>query len=281
LTLKNDRKRANVLIYNKKTLTLVKIRSMKKLFVCALTCLVLTGFSQETDTWRFGIQWGFQGNRAEFAGGMSNANGRFHQNKFDAGALNFNARYDLNSHWMGTFGLGFNTFGFQYALAENYSLYKPKSRFSDLKTEFTALDLPLMIHYKFNPNCKKAKWLIGGGISQNFVGAQTASKFFQVANDGITNSNYLNSVSSTSGGGYTMLRFSIAREKVFKRGNILNASLMFNAGLRKLATSTVKYTVENVEYNHDFKTNGNFVGFRLSYFFRPIKTAPSAKLVTK
>ncbi|MBA2610363.1 MAG: hypothetical protein H0U95_00225 [Bacteroidetes bacterium] len=71
---------------------------MKKILLSAFTCLALAGFSQETDTWRFGIQWGFQGTRAQFAGGMSDANAHFHQNKFDAAAINFNARYDLNKH---------------------------------------------------------------------------------------------------------------------------------------------------------------------------------------
>ncbi|MBA2610362.1 MAG: hypothetical protein H0U95_00220 [Bacteroidetes bacterium] len=178
---------------------------------------------------------------------------------------------------MGTFGLGFNTFGFQYALAENYSLYSPKSHFSGIKSEFTALDLPLMIYYKFNPNCNNAKWLIGGGFSQNFTGAQTLTRNFQVANDGTTNSNYLNSISSTNGGAYTMLRFSVAREKVFKKGSILNASLIFNAGLRQLAKSTVNYTVDGVNYTHDFTTKGNFAGFRLTYFFRPLKAKPTAR----
>lgn len=253
---------------------------MKKiLLLLALTCLTLTGFSQENDTWRFGIQWGFQGTRSQFAGGMSEANARFHQNKFDAAALNINARYDLNKHWMGTFGLGFNTFGFQYALANNYSLYNPKSHFSGIKSEFTALELPLMIYYKFNPNCKNAKWLVGGGFSQNFTGAQTVTRNYQVANDGVTNSNYLNSVSSTNGGMYTMLRFAIAREKVFQKGGILNASLLFNAGLRQLATSTVNYTVDNMNYSHQFKTDGNFAGLRLTYFFRPLKPKTSARPV--
>jgi hypothetical protein len=214
---------------------------------------------------------------------MSNANARFHQNKFDAAAINFNVRYDLNPHWMGTFGLGFNTFGFQYALTENYSLYSPKSHFSGLKSEFTALDLPLMIYYKFNPNCKNSKWLIGGGFSQNFVGAQTINKSLYPPSDcGTVLSNCpasLSSVSSTGGGGYAMLRFSLAREKAFKRGGILNASLLFNAGLRQLATSTVNYTIDGMTYSHDFKTNGNFAGLRLTYFFRPLKAKPTARPV--
>src|SRR4051812_10115634 len=100
---------------------------MKKLAFAVLTFISLLAISQETDTWRFGIQWGTQGTRARFAGGMEDANARFHQNKFDGAALNIGIRYDLNNHWMGTFGLGFNTFGFNYALAQNYSLYNPKS----------------------------------------------------------------------------------------------------------------------------------------------------------
>ncbi|MDO8999565.1 MAG: hypothetical protein Q7W45_07360 [Bacteroidota bacterium] len=250
---------------------------MKKLIQFVFTFIALTGFSQEIDTWRIGVQWGFHGNRAEFSGGMPNANARFHQNKFDGGAFNVEARYDLDKHWMGTIGLGINSFGFQYALAENYSLYHPKNHFSGIKSDFTALDVPLMIFYKFNPNCKNAKWLVGLGVSQNFVGTQTISRNFEVANDGSTNSNYLNSISSTNGGAYTMLRFAIAREKVFKRGNILNASFLFNAGFRQLAKSTVNYTVDGQNYTHDFTTNGNFAGFRLTYFFRPLQSKPTAK----
>jgi dolichyl-phosphate-mannose--protein O-mannosyl transferase len=121
------------------------------------------------------------------------------------------------------------------------------------------------------------KWLIGGGFSQNFVGAQTINKNFQVANDGSTTSNYLNSISSANGGTYTMLRFAIAREKIYKRGNILNASFIVNAGFRQLAKSTVSYTVDGQNYNHEFTTNGNFAGFRLTYFFRPLKTNSSIK----
>ena len=180
---------------------------------------------------------------------------------------------------MGTFSLGVNTFGFQYALAENYSLRSPQSHFSGIKSDFSSLDLPLLIFYKFNPNCKNSKWLIGGGFSQNFVGAQSVSRSFQVANDGSTNSNYLNSVSSSSGGGYTMLRFAIAREKVYKRGNILNASFIFNAGFKQMAKSTVNYTVDGQTYTHEFTNFGNFAGFRLTYFFMPIGGSSASKAI--
>lgn len=251
---------------------------MKKLAFSVLTCLALIGVAQETDTWRFGIQWGTQGTRAQFAGGMENAHARFHQNKFDGGAFNIGIRYDLNNHWMGLFGVGFNSYGFNYALAENYSLYNPKSHFTGIKSEFGALEIPVMVYYKFNPNCKNAKWLVGGGFSQNFMGDQTITKNFQVNTEGgITMNDYLNSTSYADGGMYTMLRFAVGREKVFKKGGILNCSLLFNCGLRNLAYSTVNYTIDGQSYTHDFKTKGNFVGLRLTYFFRPLKAKPAAK----
>ena len=252
---------------------------MKKLALSVLTCLSLISFSQENDSWRIGVQWGFQGNKAEYSGGMTNANARFHQNDFDAAAFNVEARYDLNKHWMGIIGLGINTFGFQYSLTENYSLRNPESHFSGIKSEFTALEVPFMVFYKFNPNCKNAKWLIGGGFAHNFIGSQTVTRNFQDATDGSTNSNYLNSVSSASDGAYTMLRFAVGREKIYKRGNILNASLIFNAGFRDIATSKVNYTVDGQTYDHEFKNTGNFVGIRLTYFFRPLGANPSGKAV--
>jgi len=257
---------------------------MKKLVFSLLACFALSGFAQETDTWRFGIQWGFQGTRAQFAGGMEDAHARFHQNKFDGAALNIGIRYDLNNHWMGTFGLGFNTFGFNYALTQNYSLLNPKSHFSGIQSEFSALELPFMVFYKFNPNCKNAKWLIGGGFSPNLTGKQKITKNFEATADAMpANYNYipspngLSSISYANGGMYTMLRFAVGREKVFKKGGILNCSLLFNCGLRNIAYSTVNYSIDGQSFTHDFKTKGDFVGLRVTYYFRPLKTKPAAK----
>jgi len=66
-----------------------------------------------------------------------------------------------------------------------------------------------------------------------------------------------------------MLRFAIGREKIFKKGGILNCCLLFNCGLKNIAYSTVNYAVDGQNYTHDFKTKGNFCGLRLSYYFRP------------
>ena len=236
--------------------------------------------AQENKTWRLGIQWGTHDNMSKFSGGSPNANARFTQNKYNGGAFDLIARYDYNKNWMAETGLGFNTFGFGYAISENYSFLNLKNRFSSVKTEYTGVQIPFLIFYKFNPNCKNNRWLIGGGFIANFVEGKTVNKFFAKNNDGLTTSNYLSSTSTSNGGGHAMMRFSIGREKIFKRGSFLNASLVFNAGLDAVAKSTVNYTIDGKDYQHEFTNNGNFVGFRLAYFFKPM-TSFKNSIITK
>jgi hypothetical protein len=253
---------------------------MKK-FILSVCCgLALAGFSQEDKTWRLGVQWGMQGNRAVYEGGMSEANGRFHQNHFGAGALNLVGRYDFNHRWMIMSGLGFNNYGFEFALAENYSLLNKDRRFSSVKGGFGAIEIPAMIYYKFNPNCKNVRWLIGGGFVETFIGAQTINKSISQVADGGSNINYLSSTTSVKGGNYWMLRWAVARERMFKNGSIFNASIVFNVGFTAIAHSTVNYTVDNTNYTHSFYNNGNFVGFRLAYFLKPLNH-PGSKALTK
>jgi len=251
---------------------------MKKailLLVMGISSLYLS--AQENNTWRFGVQWGAHDNMSKFSGGSPNANARFHHNEFGGGSFDLVARYDLDRHWMGTIGLGFNSFGFNFALAENYSLLTLQNRFSSVQTDFVGVEIPLMIYYKFNLNCKNARWLIGGGFAANFTDGNTVSKHFVQNNDGAASSDYLNSISTSNNGGHAMLRFAVGREKVFKRGSIFNASLIFNAGMDEIAKATVNYTVDNQNYSHSFSNKGNFVGLRLTYFFKPYTSFKSTK----
>ena len=78
-----------------------------------------------------------------------------------------------------------------------------------------------------------------------------------------------------------MVRFVIAREHVFKKRSMLHASWIFNVGLNDKAKATVNYTLDNTVYNHEFTNKGNFVGFRLAYFFKPITHKPSQSKYTK
>ncbi|MEO6304307.1 MAG: hypothetical protein ABIP51_14165 [Bacteroidia bacterium] len=255
---------------------------MKKailLLIMSISGLYLS--AQENRTWRLGLQWGGYNNHAKFSGGSSNANARFFQNQYDGGSFDLVARYDLNQHWMATTGMGFNTFGFGYALAENYSLLNLKNRFSTIRSEFTAFEIPFMVFYKFNLNCKNTRWLIGGGFAADFTDGKTVSKNFVQSTEGISTSNYLNSVSSSNSGGHAMLRFAIGREKVFKRGAMLNASLVFNTGLSQIAASTVNYTVDGQSYSHSFSNKGNYAGLRLTYYFRANAFKNKTKTQTK
>lgn len=249
---------------------------MKKLLLIAATFLFVAGKAQEDKTWRIGAQIGFNGNKAKFSGGMPNANARFHQNNADGSQLGLVVRYDYNKHWMGMTGIGFNSIGFSYALSENYSLANPANRFSAIKSNFVAFEIPAMIYYKFNPNCKNARWVIGGGFALNAIDKQTITKDFSKTTEG-NSTNYLTSVSTAKGGGYTVLCWSVAREKMYRNGSILHAGLIVNVGLKEVATSTVNYTVDGQAYNHTFTNNGSFVGFRVAYFLKPFTSFRNLK----
>lgn len=245
-----------------------------------LIAVVSFGMAQENNTWRIGIQWGAQGNHSKFTGGMDEANGRFQQRPFGGGAFDIIGRYDINKRWMIMSGLGFNSFGFEFALAENYSFLGQGPRSSDIKSEFGAIEIPIMGFYKFNPNCKDAKWLIGAGFANNMVGAQTITKNFTNATENSPGNRSLNSIATTRGGSYLMLRFVVGREKTFKKGGILHASILFNTGLSgTMAKANVNYLVDGQAYAHEFSNNGNYAGFRLAYFFRPIKSKASKKAI--
>jgi hypothetical protein len=257
---------------------------MKKLIILAISLIGISMQAQEDKIWRFGIQWGTHNNQSTYSGGSPNAHARFTQNKFDGGAFDLIARYDYNKHWMAETGLGFSSFGFGYAISENYSFLNLSNRFSGVKTEFSGVEIPFLIFYKFNPNCKNNRWLIGGGFIANFVEGKTTTKFFAQNNDA-TSSNYLSSTSTAKSGGHTMLRFSVGREKMFKNGSFLNASLVFNVGMNAIATSKVNYTLDGKDYEHEFTNNGNFVGLRVAYFFKPwvsfAKRAAAKKAIAK
>ncbi len=229
----------------------------------------MTGVAQEQKTWRLGVQWGFHGNPSEYEGGMTEANARFNHSNSDGIGLGLTARYDYNHRWMLMTGFGVTSYGFKFGIAENYSLLHKDRNYSSVETQFGVLEIPLLVFYKFNPNCKNVRWLIGGGFTENFIGAQTSEAYVSKSNDGPSNINYLSTTSTVSGGNYIMLRWAVAREKLFRRGSILNASLVCNVGFDAIAHATVNYNLDNTDYTHSFSNNGSFVGLKMAYYFRP------------
>jgi hypothetical protein len=225
--------------------------------------------TKEDKGWRIGIQFGNSGNISKFSGGMQTANARFNQNVFQAPNIDVVARYDFNKHWMLMTGVGFNDIGFGYSISENYSLAKTKIKSSDLKTDFVAMELPIAMFYKFKPNCKNNSWIIGAGFVPTITEKQSTDKEFSIINEG-SSVNNISSHSVSNGEAAVLLRWSIAREKLFSNGSILQASFIVNMGYKTMATSTVNYTLDNQNYSHSFSNNGSSVGFRLAYFLKPL-----------
>lgn len=244
---------------------------MKKLAILVSVLFVICSHAQEHQIWRWGISAGTYGNKAEFTGGDPIANSRFVMNDFGAGSLNLMARYDVTAHWMGSIGLGFTNYGFEYGIARDYKVASGKRNVYTQKAEFSALEIPFMLHYKFNTNCKQARWVVGAGFSSYLTGTKTIAL---TTNTEATPGIELNAVAKNSGSA-AVVRWSIAREKIFKNGQIFNASLVWNYGLGNLASSTVNYTIDNVNYTHAFVNSGNYFGLKLSWFFKPHVSHPS------
>lgn len=242
---------------------------MKQLLIFALGLVTLTTSAQDNKVWRLGIQFGNSGNISKYSEGMKTANARFNQNIFQAPNINLVARYDFDKHWMLMAGVGFNDIGFGYSISENYSLPKTKIKTSDTKTDFVAMELPVSLYYKFNPNCKNSSWIVGGGFVATVSEKQTIDKDFSSTNDGSSIS-HLSSHSVSNGGGTVLLRWSIGKEKSFSNGSILQASFMVNMGFKTMASSTVNYTLDNQNYSHTFLNSGSSLGFRLAYFLKPL-----------
>jgi len=191
--------------------------------------------------------------------------------------LDFIARYDYSNHWMAQFGLGFTSTGYEFALSENYNLLNECDRYSTIQSDFGKVEIPAMLFYKFNPNCKNGRWLLGAGVVFTAIEAKTVNTSFETT-EGITNSDYLTSTSTSPGGSYLALRWSVAREKIFKNGSFLNIAMVFNVGFNEISSATVKYTIDNQYYEHNFTNDGSFFGLRFSYFLKPFG-ASAASLV--
>lgn len=244
---------------------------MKKTLAFFIGLASLVSIAQENDTWRIGAQWGFQGNHADLIGGQTIADSRFEQHDAGGGALNIFARYDYNQHWMLNTGIGLSNYGFEFSLAQNYSLLNRNARRNVIKNDIGVLELPVMIHYKFNPNCKQVKWLVGLGFIQNLQTGYNQSGTYKEGNEATPNISYFKSDVVLIGSLFPTIRFSVGREKIFNSGRILNFSMLLNYGFKQSAQTVVTYNIDGKDYQHKFSNQGNFFGFRMAYYLMPIK----------
>jgi hypothetical protein len=255
----------------------IKNMSKKTILLIAVTVNGLLLNAQENNTWRFGVQSGFQGNHAKFVGGMENANARFHQNHFSSNGLSLVARYDINQHWMLTTGMGVSSTGYEFVIAEDYSFTSHAPRFTSVKAKIPTFEIPLMASYKFNPNCKNWRWFVSGGLANVFVNASNIHDEASQSSDGPSTVNYLSTDVTSKSTNVIQARWAVGREKMFKSGSILSVSLIANYGFGEMSHAVVNYTIDGTSYNHEFSNRGNYVGLRVAYFLKPFTNPWSGK----
>jgi hypothetical protein len=246
---------------------------MKKLLIIQF-CLFVTAVSfveAKASGFQYGVNLGLGVNATYFAGGGEQAHAGFYSEQYGTGALNFAARYYLNDKWSLQSGLGFTNIGFEMGFAQNYSLIK-NDHFVQSRLVVNITQLPIMAIYSFKPDCRNKRWIVGAGF--NFMFAQkNANTTVYPANPAdevnllpqLTNFSNSLSVSKSSN---TAFQLMAGREKTFKKGAKFSICFLWNIGLMgNVATSTVKYTESNVNYEHVFANRGDYAGLSFSWFF--------------
>jgi hypothetical protein len=243
---------------------------MKKILTVILIAFSVSVFAQDNQ-WKLGVQLGFHGSHTRFSGGMTNAHSRFFSDGYSAASWDFTARNDINEHWMFLMGIGFTQTGFNFAIAENYSLLGKGHNYTSIRSDLSLTQIPILGAYKTLLNCRNARWFIGGGLVLNFTGDKVNTSS-SANGDDVTklDSAYLNA--QVSSGKYVTVdpRFIIGREKIFKHGSIFSVSFLANIGTRDLMHATVNYTLDGTSYMHKFTNNGTYCGIVFSYYFRNI-----------
>lgn len=243
---------------------------MKKLLSILTVVGIVTSAQAQTGI-SYGATFGIGENDATYVGGMTDASALFHQNPHGKGSFGFVARYFLNNHWSIQSGLGVSSLGFDYALAQDYSLLNKDDHFTQNGLSITVLQVPLTAIYAFNPNCRNSRWFVGAGFAtmSNPSNVNTTSHVLPEG-DASSNVSYLDQTMTADN--FTVLTGQVMGgiEKTFRRGSILQFGLTANFGFSNIATSRVSYTIDNKLYEHTFNNQGDYWGFILTYYFRPL-----------
>lgn len=241
---------------------------MKSKFLIVALFVVAFSSAQENQTLRMGVQFGLAGNKSKFTGGMSDADARFVYSGFGAGALSWILRYDYNERWKIESGFCFSNLGFEYKILQDYSFLKPRKGNNFSKSSVGTFEIPVMVSYKFKPNCRNAKWFVGAGFANVFVGKNVKLEQAVNTEDLPMGSSGIENKTTVNSGLYFHPRFTIGRERTLKNGHMISAAMIWNFGSSVIANSKVEYQNDSKSYNHEFTNRGNFVGFRFTYFFK-------------
>ena len=246
---------------------------MKKIILLSVLVISSTLVSAQS-SWRMGLSLSAIGNGSSFSGGMHEANARFHHNELGTGVWSLSFRKSINPHFSWQTGLQFSNIGFNYAIAEDYSLMNKHAHYTNNQLSVSTVALPVSLIYHFNPNCKNFRWYVGGGLSLLGVGTpKTTTQNTSPTNEANVNpaADYLNQTIEVRSNATINGHLVGGVDKIFKSGRILSLGVVFNGGVTELMRSTVNYSLNNQSYNHTFSNFGNYAGLQLSYYFKPFK----------
>jgi hypothetical protein len=247
------------------------LANMKNVFIILLAFVVIhtQNIAQEYRTWRAGVSLGLLSNPYCFDGGMENADARFAHNSFVGGNIELLARYDYTPRVMFSTGLVLAPTGYAFTFAQPYSLRTPQNRFIESQISTGQAEIPLMAFYKSRVDCKQGRWLFGGGFSLLMTGKTTKEVPYEGDCPVLTvTGNYLTTTIQSNGGINGAFKWSVGRERILRKGRILNVSLAGNIGLGIISQAKVEYVVDNQYYMHQFVNRGNYTGIKASYFFQ-------------
>lgn len=241
---------------------------MKKIIILSFA-LVTTSALNAQSSWSLGVGVSSSANYSHFSGGMTDASALFHHNEHGNGAWNFTARKNLCPHWSFQTGIGFSNIGFDFDLAQDYSLLNRDGQWASTSVSVNTLNIPASIIYNTNLNCRNWRWFIGGGFSalmSSESGDIETQAYFPDDNSTVVLEQSFHSSAFTTINGHLIGGI----EKVFKRQNVLSFGVILNGGANNLATTNVNYIANGKAYNHTFTNRGNYSGFFVSYYFRPV-----------
>jgi hypothetical protein len=247
---------------------------MKKIILTSSFLVAAIFAANAQCNWRMGVFAGAVGNHSTYTGGTEIAHARFHHNDLGAGIWGLSFRKTYTDHWSLQTGIQFSEIGYQFAIAENYSLLNKSGHYTYNTIKAGTFAIPVSVLYHFKPNCRNVRWYVGAGISLVGTNAQ-ASVSKNVVPDGESatagTSVYLQQTAQAASHWAFNGNLEVGAEKTFKSGRTLGIALVANGGFTSFMNTTVTYSIDNQTYTHTFSNFGNYAGVKCSYFFRNFK----------
>lgn len=242
---------------------------MKKLYILLAFTLSSSAIMAQSK-WSMALGWSAIGNDAKYTGGMAQANGRFNGSCYGGAGVGVAFRYKITDSWSFQTGLNAGSLGFDYSIANDYSLLSSNRNYSSNTSSFGTGEIPATLIYNFNTNCRNYRWIVGAGVKLAWHGEEMDKEIrADLEENGTAVNTYLNQQmhvnSFATGTGHIM--FGI--EKLMKRGNMWNVQFIYNKGFEAVATSTVTYDVDGINYAHEFTNYGDYFALAFNYYFKP------------